>query len=68
MWVCLCEAVTSKVICEAIESGARTVKEIGKATGAGTDCNKCSRTIRVLIAQHADELSPDRQQSNGRAR
>jgi bacterioferritin-associated ferredoxin len=51
MWVCLCEGVTSRIICDAIDSGARTVKEIAKTTRAGTDCNKCTRTIRVLIAQ-----------------
>jgi bacterioferritin-associated ferredoxin len=68
MWVCLCEAVTSTVICDAIESGARSVKEIGKITGAGTDCNKCTRTIRLLIEQHCGEPEPEKKQSNWRTR
>ena len=35
MWVCLCEAVTSGSIVEAVDAGARTVREVGAANGAG---------------------------------
>ena len=53
VWVCLCRAVTSGTIAEVVESGARTVRQVSEACGAGTDCTKCTRTIRVLIATHA---------------
>jgi len=54
VWVCLCEAVTSGSILDAVESGARTVRDVGKANGAGTVCGKCSRNILLLIEQHRD--------------
>ena len=53
VWVCLCRAVTSGTIAEVVEGGARTVRQVSEACGAGTDCTKCTRTIRVLIATHA---------------
>ncbi|HEX2384352.1 MAG TPA: (2Fe-2S)-binding protein [Acidimicrobiales bacterium] len=59
MWVCLCEAVTSRTIVTAIGAGAGSVKDIGEATGAGTVCNKCTPNIRVLIEQHKGDAGPD---------
>jgi bacterioferritin-associated ferredoxin len=49
MYICLCRVVTRKVIEAAIEGGARTVEEVGRRSGAGTDCGKCQRTIVRLI-------------------
>lgn len=55
MWVCLCRAVNSRTVCEAIhEGGARSVKEIGAICGAGTDCNKCTLTIHRLLQQELE--------------
>ena len=59
MWVCLCEAVTSGSILEAIEAGARTVREIGEANGAGTACGRCARNIHLLIEQQLSEPVPE---------
>jgi bacterioferritin-associated ferredoxin len=60
VWVCLCEAVSSGSIVDAIEAGARTVQEVGHANGAGTVCGKCARNIRVLIEEHRAGLTPDK--------
>lgn len=54
MWICLCRAVNTRAVCEAIDAGARTVREIGERCGAGTDCNKCTLTIRTLLQQELD--------------
>jgi bacterioferritin-associated ferredoxin len=54
VWICLCEAVTSGSILDAVESGARTVREVGQANGAGTVCGKCTRNILLLIQQQRD--------------
>ena len=45
----MCRVVTRKVIEAAIESGARTVDEVVRRSGAGTDCGKCRRTIIRLL-------------------
>ena len=60
MWVCLCEAVTSGEIVEAIDAGAKTVKAVGRATRAGTSCGKCAPTVRILIREHGG-TSPGRE-------
>jgi bacterioferritin-associated ferredoxin len=59
VWVCLCEAVTSGSIVEAIGRGARTVKEIGEANGAGTSCGRCARNIHLLIEQELGNSVPE---------
>jgi len=59
VWVCLCEAVTSGSILDAIEAGARTVKEIGEANGAGTGCGRCARNIHLLIEQQLDNSTTE---------
>jgi bacterioferritin-associated ferredoxin len=53
VWICLCEAVNSGKIREVISDGARSVAEVGRACGAGTECGKCKRSIICLIEQHA---------------
>jgi bacterioferritin-associated ferredoxin len=62
VWVCLCKAVSSGSIVDAIDAGARTVKGIGRINGAGTDCGKCTTTIYVLIEQHRREASSEEKQ------
>jgi bacterioferritin-associated ferredoxin len=53
VWICLCEAVNSGTIREAIAAGARSVGDVGHACGAGTVCGKCKRNIVCLIEQQA---------------
>jgi bacterioferritin-associated ferredoxin len=60
VWVCLCEAVTSGTIVDAIEAGARTVADVEKACGAGSVCGKCRRNILILIDQHQGDAPPAR--------
>jgi bacterioferritin-associated ferredoxin len=52
MWICLCEAVTSGTIHEAIEDGATSLDDIAKANAAGTVCGRCKRNIAVLLNEH----------------
>ncbi len=50
MYVCLCNAVTSQQVKEAIAAGASTSKQVGEMTGAGTVCGRCRGSLRALIA------------------
>jgi bacterioferritin-associated ferredoxin len=52
MFVCLCHGVTSHVVSEVVESGARTSKQVAEACGAGSDCGRCRRTLRAMIEAH----------------
>jgi bacterioferritin-associated ferredoxin len=50
MYVCLCNAVTSQLVTEAITNGHTTTKKVAAATCAGDTCGRCKATIRQLIA------------------
>jgi len=52
MYVCLCAAVTSTTIEEAIEAGAKSTKAVGQVCGAGTVCGRCRNNIRAMIKAH----------------
>jgi bacterioferritin-associated ferredoxin len=49
MYVCICKGVTESQICEAIERGLCTRKEIASCLKAGTGCGKCGPDIRDLL-------------------
>jgi bacterioferritin-associated ferredoxin len=49
VFVCLCNGITSQVVADAIAKGAFTTNQIAAACGAGADCGRCRRTLRVLL-------------------
>jgi len=49
MFVCLCNGITSQAVAEAIADGASTTNQIAAAGGAGADCGRCRRTLRLLL-------------------
>ena len=51
MYVCLCHGVTGAEVCDAVARGAQTSKHVAMACGAGSDCGRCKRTIRAIIAE-----------------
>lgn len=53
--VCYCMSVTSGMIKEAVEAGARTPEEVQAATGAGTVCGSCLEDIRRLVEEFTRE-------------
>jgi bacterioferritin-associated ferredoxin len=49
MFVCLCNGITSQVVADAIAGGATTTNQIAAACGAGAECGRCRRTLRLLL-------------------
>lgn len=49
MYVCICKAVSEKDVLHAIEKGVRTLKEIQKNCGAGTDCGACCSKVNAIL-------------------
>jgi bacterioferritin-associated ferredoxin len=61
MYVCLCRAVGSKVVEDAILSGARSVEEVAEHCGATTVCGRCCRTVeKILNANLGPAPEPNR--------
>jgi len=53
MYVCLCLGVTTEAVRAAIDNGASTSRQVAAACGAGTQCGRCRRTVRAIIAARA---------------
>ena len=52
MIVCVCEGVSDREVREAITEGSRTLQDIGRRCGAGTDCASCCMTLRQMIDEN----------------
>jgi bacterioferritin-associated ferredoxin len=50
MYVCLCLGVTSETVSRTVADGATTSKQVAEACGAGSQCGRCRRTVRAIIA------------------
>jgi bacterioferritin-associated ferredoxin len=50
MLVCLCRGVSDREVREVLAGGATTLRQVGKACGAGIDCGSCRDLIRTMIA------------------
>jgi len=57
--VCHCTVVNDRMVAEAVESGARTVSQVCRATGAGRDCGACVFSVRRLVCEHVAPEVPE---------
>ena len=55
MYVCICNALNTRTVTQAIDDGAETVGQVYKACGAVPQCGKCKCTIREML----DDRSPE---------
>ncbi|WP_374969474.1 bacterioferritin-associated ferredoxin [Terrabacter sp. BE26] len=60
MIVCHCAVVTDGGVTEAWDAGARSLGQVCRATGAGTDCGACIFSVKRLLCEHeaSRTLSP----------
>lgn len=49
MIVCLCRGVSEAAVQQVIEAGANSLRQIGEASGAGTDCGACCPLVNELL-------------------
>ncbi|KAA8962907.1 (2Fe-2S)-binding protein [Mycobacterium sp.] len=54
MYVCLCVGVTSQTVADVVAGGASTSKQVAARCGAGSECGRCRRTVRAIIAAARD--------------
>jgi bacterioferritin-associated ferredoxin len=50
--VCHCQVLTDRDVTQAIDAGARTVRQLCGATGAGRDCGGCVFSLKRLLCEH----------------
>jgi bacterioferritin-associated ferredoxin len=51
MIVCLCHSVSDHEVRAHVAGGCRTVGQVGRACGAGTDCGQCVDVLRRLVRE-----------------
>lgn len=49
MIVCVCKQVSEREVDALLASGCRTVAEVARRTGAGTDCGCCAAALREAV-------------------
>lgn len=60
MYVCVCNAVTERQIEEAVENGAKTVKDLNAELGVGSDCGSCVSCAKACLkaAKQTNAVAP----------
>ena len=59
VYVCHCRAVNDRAVQAAVENGARSIEELGRTCGAGTDCGSCHSTLARLLGCHVGDSGPE---------
>ena len=55
MIVCHCAVVSDSAVAAALTSGARSVAQVCRATGAGRDCGSCVFSLKALLCDHGGQ-------------
>jgi len=58
--VCICEGKTDRDIRHAVEDGCQSLKDVGDALRAGTDCGSCCKQILELLEGHRQAVQDRR--------
>lgn len=51
MYVCICNGITENQVLEAIDQGARSVRDLNRELGVGSECGKCTCVARKIVRQ-----------------
>lgn len=51
MYVCICNAVTEKMIRQAAAEGVRSLSELTRRTGCASDCGSCSDLAEQVLRE-----------------
>lgn len=57
MYVCVCRAVTDRQIRHAVESGARSMRDLREQLGVCSSCGKCGPCAKNLIDELASTVT-----------
>ena len=49
MYVCLCKGITDHDIKRAVDSGARSFRQVSNATGVSSQCGKCTGLAKDIV-------------------
>lgn len=58
MYVCICNAVTEREVCEARDRGARTLDDLKTELQVATGCGQCEQVACQLLKGADDAVAP----------
>ncbi len=56
MYICHCHVVTDTAIARAVGSGARTLAQVCRSTGAGQGCGACVFNVKRVVRTQLESL------------
>lgn len=55
MYICVCKGISDRHIREAVHSEQADFRQLRCQTGAGTQCGRCRKAMKELVASLASE-------------
>lgn len=49
MYICVCKAVSDSTITAAVDRGVRSMRELVRETGCGSQCGRCAQAVRETL-------------------
>ncbi|MFY8275436.1 (2Fe-2S)-binding protein [Pseudoalteromonas sp. SSDWG2] len=56
MYICLCHGVSDKKIEQAIDQGARSMRDLSQELKVGSQCGKCCNCAKKILNQKLIEI------------
>lgn len=57
MYVCICNAVTERHIAQAVEQGARRLRDLRASLGVAAECGRCASCAHSCLRVTLDSMS-----------
>ena len=57
MIVCQCKAISASTVYDAVDTGASSLGQVCRSTGAGTDCGCCVFALKDLVCDYQNRLA-----------
>jgi len=52
MYICICKDVTDRQIRDAIDQGARTMRDLNRQLNVASQCGKCACAAKQIMRSH----------------
>jgi bacterioferritin-associated ferredoxin len=53
MYICICNAVTERQVCAAVDAGATTLRDLQAELGVATQCGCCTARVMMCLPKTA---------------
>lgn len=59
MYVCICESISCSDVRDAVDQGARSVRDLNRELSLGSQCGKCVCVARKVVKEHLEDSQYD---------